>query len=161
MIETRAHIVVIRRQGVIEGHQLRMGDGGAGRSKFFGAKKYGSPEQARRAAEREAMALGLSHAGKRGGSTAGRLLKSSSTRAAGIRFEWTPRSTGPVLRVVATWVDARGVSRHTSYSVERNGLAGALDRALAARTSGGAPHPDREALLSKLENEYASRQRQH
>ena len=47
------------------------------------------------------------------------------------------RSCGPVLRVVATWTDRQGQPHHTSFSVQCNGLEGALDRAIAARISCG------------------------
>lgn len=150
MTPSHSHIVAIRSGGVVQGHQLRIDGGGAGRSKFFGAGRYGSAEKARRAAEREARALGLPKTRERGGSVQGRVLRSSTTKAAGIRFVWTPGSLQPVLRVVATWTDRRGRARNTSYSVERNGLEGALDKALAARTSCGAPMPDRAALLRLL-----------
>jgi len=89
----------------------------------------------------------------------GRVLRTSTTGCAGIRFEWTERDSGPVLRVVATWTDQHGTMRNTSYSVNRNGLGGALDRAIAARTSAGAPPPDRSVLLKRLRREFASAQR--
>ena len=44
-----------------------------------------------------------------------------------------------------------------SFSVERNGLDTALDRALAARTSCGAVMPDRAALLERLREAYRTR----
>ena len=91
-----------------------------------------------------------------GGSTMGRLMWRSRTRTAGIRFEWAMRSCGPVLRVVATWTDHEGQPHHTSYSVQCNGLEGALDRAIAARISCGAPMPDREDLLQRLQQEFAT-----
>jgi hypothetical protein len=159
MKSTHSHIVAIRRQGVVEGHQLRFDGGGAGRSKFFASLKHGGPDKARRAAERAARALGLPKATERGGSEVGRVLRTSVTRVAGIRFEWTPRDSGPVLRVVATWTDRRGKSHHTSYSVQRNGLEGALDKAIVARTSCGAPMPDRAALLKRLRREFATKGR--
>lgn len=154
MQTTHAHIVVIRSGGVVQGHQLRIDGGGTGRSKFFGTGRYGSPEKARRAAEREARALGLPKPRERGGSEQGRLLRTSTTKAAGIRFVWTPGTLGSVLRVTASWTDRRGRPRHTSYSCERNGLEGALDKALKARTSCGAPMPDRDALLRRLRKTY-------
>jgi hypothetical protein len=89
-----------------------------------------------------------------GGSTMGRLMRRSRTRTAGIRFEWAMRSCGPVLRVVATWTDRQGQPHHTSYSVQCNGLEGALDRAIASRISCGAPMPDREDLLQRLQQEF-------
>ena len=154
----RAHIVAIRRDGEVEGHQLRIDGGGAGCSKFFGASKYGGPDKARRAAEKMAKSLGLPKASPRGGSTEGRLLRTSTTGTAGIRFVWSERLSTPALRVVATWTDRQGGLRNTSYSVERNGLAGALDKAIAARTSCGAPQPNRTALLKLLRREFASGQ---
>lgn len=91
-----------------------------------------------------------------GGSTMGRLMRRSRTRTAGIRFEWVLRTVGPVLRVVATWTDKHGQPHHTSFSVQCNGLEGALDRAIAARISCGAPLPDREDLLQRLQQEFAT-----
>ena len=156
MSNTHAHIVAIRRDGVIEGHQLRIDGGGAGLSKFFSTGKYGSPEKALSAAKRAAKAMGLPKAKERGGSEEGRVLSTSATQAAGIRFEWDRGATAPILRVVATWTDRRSKGRNTSYSVERNGLDGALDKAIAARTSCGAPAPRRDALLRLLRREYRS-----
>ena len=152
MNATHAHIVVIRRGDVVEGHQLRINGGGTGLSKFFGAGRYGSPEKARRAAEKEARALGLPKTG-RGGSTQGRVLSTSLTGSAGIRFSWSTEAAEPRLRVVASWVDKQGRPRQTSFSVQRNGLMGALDKAIEARTSCGAPVPDRVALLRLLRRE--------
>lgn len=145
-----AHIVTIRRGNVIEGHQLRLGAGGPGMTKFFSAGKYGSPDAAKRAAQKVMKELGVPKAGKRGGSVAGRLLSTSSTPAAGIRFLWSPSEVSPRLRVAATWTDRKGRPRHTSFSVDRNGLEQALDLAIAKRVSCGAPMPDRAALLKAL-----------
>lgn len=103
----------------------------------------------------EAIAEDLQQRPRRpGGSTAGRLMQRSRTRTAGIRFEWAMRTCGPVLRVVATWTDRLGQPHHTSYSVQCNGLEGALDRAIASRISCGAPLPDREDLLQRLRQEF-------
>lgn len=157
MNATTAHIVVIRRGDVIEGHQLRINGGGSGLSKFFSSGRYGSPEKARRAAELEARALGLPKTRRKGGSPQGRVLCTSPTGQAGIRFVWTHTALEPVLRVHASWMDKRGRPRQTSYSVERNGLEGALDKALLARTSCGAPQPDRDALLRQLRREYRTK----
>lgn len=98
----------------------------------------------------------LRHHHSPGGSSVGRLMRRSRTRTAGIRFEWAMRTCGPVLRVVATWTDHQGLPRHTSYSVQCNGLEGALDRAIASRISCGAPQPDREDLLQRLRQEFAT-----
>ena len=145
-----AHIVAIRRGEVIEGHQLRVGNGGAGMTKFFSSSKYGGADKARKAALKMIRDLDLPKPRKRGGSVAGRLLKTSKTPAAGIRFLWSRNEASPRLRVAATWMDRKGRPRHTSFSVDRNGLESALDMAIERRTSCGAPTPDREALLKAL-----------
>lgn len=145
-----AHIVAIRRGEVVEGHQLRIGNGGAGMTKFFSSSKYGGADKARKAALKMIRDLNLPKPRKRGGSVAGRLLKTSKTPAAGIRFLWSRNEASPRLRVAATWMDRKGRPRHTSFSVDRNGLESALDMAIERRTSCGAPTPDREALLKAL-----------
>lgn len=145
-----SHIVALRASQSLTGYQLRFNGGGPGQTKYFSARQFGSAERARRAAQAHARSLGLPKARPRGGSPTGRVFSSSTTGAAGLRFEWTPNRLVPVLRVVATWVDRRGRSRHTSFSVQRNGLEGALDLAIAARTSAGAAAPDRKQLLKLL-----------
>ena len=145
-----AHIVTIRRQGEIEGYQLRINGGGPGLSKFFAARKLGGAEKALRLARRTAKEMGLPKTRKRGGSVAGRLLSTSRTPAAGIRFEWTPFALHTVLYVVATWRNPKGRPASTRYSVVRHGLEAALDMAIEKRTSCGAPAPDRAALLKAL-----------
>jgi hypothetical protein len=107
-------------------------------------------------AERFLNDLHPGHPRRPGGSSMGRLMRRSRTRTAGIRFEWVLRTVGPVLRVVATWTDPLGQPHHTSFSVQCNGLEGALDRAIAARISCGAPMPDREDLLQRLRQEFAT-----
>lgn len=108
------------------------------------------------AAERFLTELRLERPRRAGGSEMGRLMRRSRTRTAGIRFEWVLRTVGPVLRVVATWTDRLGHPHHTSFSVQCNGLEGALDRAIASRVSCGAPMPDREDLLQRLRKEFAT-----
>lgn len=147
---TSAHIVTIRRQGEIEGYQLRINGGGPGLSKFFAARKLGGPDKALRAARRTAREMGLPKTRKRGGSQAGRLLSTSRTPAAGVRFEWTPFALRTVLYVVATWRGGNGRPCSTRFSVDRHGIDEALDLAIARRTSNGAPMPDRPALLKAL-----------
>lgn len=147
---TSAHIVTIRRQGEIEGYQLRINGGGPGLSKFFAARKLGGAEKALRAARRTAREMGLPKTRKRGGSQPGRLLSTSRTPAAGIRFEWTRFALSTVLYVVATWRGPKGRPCSTRYSVDRHGVEGALDLAIESRTSCGAPQPDRAALLKAL-----------
>ena len=149
-----AHIVTIRRNGEIEGYQLRINGGGPGLSKFFAACKLGGADKALRIARRTAREMGLPKTRKRGGSVAGRLLSTSRTPAAGVRFEWTPFSLSTVLYVVATWRNKKGRPASTRYSVDRHGMEGALDQAIAKRTSCGAPLPDRAALLKALRKVY-------
>ena len=157
MIPTHSHIVTIRRGEFIDGHQLRINGGGAGQSRYFSSGKHGSPEQALRAAQKHARDLGLPPTLPPGGnSVVGRLSKLNTSGVAGIRFTWVAAASAPILRVEATWQDRRGQSRHTSYSVEHNGLDGALDRAIAARISCGAPQPDRALLMRKLRAVYRS-----
>ena len=136
-----SHIVALRDAQSLIGFQLRFNGGGPGQTKYFSARQCGSPDKARKAARAYARSLGLPKARPRGGSSPGRVFSTSTTGAAGLRFEWTPNRLVPVLRVVATWVDKRGRSRHTSFSVQRNGLEGALDLAIAARPSAGGPSP--------------------
>lgn len=151
-----AHIVVIRREGVIGAYQLRIGSGGPGLSRLFSVGKHGGQRKALAAARAAAHAAGLTLGGRRGGSPEGRRTARSPTPAAGVRFEWHAFAQSTVLYVVASWRDKKGQSRCTRYSVERNGLQGALDKAIAARTSAGAPVPDRKALLRALRNERAA-----
>lgn len=155
MRPTHSHIVTIQRKGVIEGHQLRVDGGGAGKSWYFSSGKYGGPELSRLAAERTAHEMRLPKTLPAGGHIKeGRLTKLNRTGAAGIRFCWIERQAGPVLTLVATWTDQNRRSRHRVASVERHGLTVALDRVIAARTSSGAAMPDRLALLALLQQVY-------
>lgn len=151
-----SHIVALREAQALTGYQLRFNGGGPGQTKYFSARQCGSAEKARKAAQAYARSLGLPKARPRGGSATGRVFSTSTTGAAGLRFEWTPNRLVPVLRVVATWVDKRGRSRHTSFSVQRNGLEGALDLAIAARTSAGAAAPEKKPLLRLLRKMHRS-----
>ena len=154
IVATSAHIVTIRRQGVIEGYQLRINGGGPGLSHFFAARKLGGADKALRAARRTSRELGLPKTRKRGGSEPGRLLSTSRTPAAGIRFEWTRFAVSTVLYVVATWRGPQGRPSSTRYSIDRHGIEQALDLAIEKRTSCGAPAPDRAALLKALRRVY-------
>lgn len=150
-----SHIVTIRRAGVIEGHQLRIDGGGPGKSRYFSARKHGGADQALHAARQVAGDLGLPPTRALGARRPLHLeSRRNSSGAAGIRFEWVSAASAPILRVVATWQDKHGASRRASYSVEHNGLDGALDLALAARLSCGAPLPCRAALGLKLAEVY-------
>ena len=153
--QLRAHLVALRRHGRIEAWQLRVGTGGPGLSRSFAARKYGGEDKALAEARRMAEALGLELGRGRGGSPLGRRNKLSPSPSAGIRFEWQSYAISTVLSVVATWPDPHtGRPCSTRYSVERNGLAGALDKALERRRKAGAPPPDRTSLLLALEATY-------
>lgn len=153
--QARVHIVPIRRRGEVIAYQLRVDGGGPGRSRYFAATKHGGADPSLRAAHDYIRGLGLvPQARPRGGSSVGRPSKLTKTGAPGIRFVWTHGAVVPVLRVVATWIDRDGARRHTSFSVEKNGLEGALDRAIEARTSNGAPSPDKATLLPLLLDHY-------
>jgi hypothetical protein len=144
---TTAHIVTLRRAGRVFGYQLRTGRG-AGQSSYFGAHSHGGPDKALTAAEAHAAHMGMTLCAGRG-SPVGRRTKRSPTPAAGVRWEWCSTVESAVLYVVASWMD-KGRNRCTRYSTEKHGLEGALDLAIAARTSAGAPMPDKAALLRAL-----------
>lgn len=150
MNASHSHIVAIRRAGVIDGHQLRFDGGGPGKSRYFSSGKHGGPDQALAAARAALREMGLSAPKRRGGSKTGAISRLNTSGAAGIRFAWDAAQSAPILRVVASWTDRNGRARNTSYSVEYSGLDGALDKALAARTSAGAAMPDRAMLLERL-----------
>jgi hypothetical protein len=151
---TSAHIVTIRREGVVEGYQLRIDGGGPGNSRYFAAHKLGGPEKALRAARRMQRDMGLPRTQRRGGSPPGRLLRTSKTPAAGVRFEWERFAVSTVLYVVVSWSDKRGRPCGTRFSVARNGFEGAIDRAIEKRLASGAPLPDRKALLQALKRTF-------
>jgi hypothetical protein len=150
----KAHIVPIKRAGVVIAHQLRLNGGGPGNTTYFSAGKHGDESAARRAAIRAARKLGVKTFNRRGGSPVGRVTKLSKTGTAGIRFEWSDGPTEVVLLVRATWTSKRGRACSTCYSTAANGLESALDRAIKKRTSCGAPKPDKHRLLTLLRKTY-------
>ena len=153
----RAHIVTIRKAGRVVGYQLRVGDGGPGKTTLFSVGVYGTELRAKRKAVQAAKETGLVLGRKKGGSQVGRRTSRSPTLCAGVRFQWVDYPRGPILYVVASWTNAKGRLCGARYSTESNGLEQALDRAIAARTSAGAPEPDRKALLKALRVARSSR----
>jgi hypothetical protein len=149
----RAHIVTIKQNGRAVGHQLRTGSG-AGQSTYFAVSTHGGVRKALDAAANDAIARGLDISKGRGGSEKGRQTVRSKTPAAGIRWAWFPFHGSANLRVFATWTDKTGKGRNTSYSVEFNGLEGALDLAIAKRVASGAPQPNKRALLAALRRDF-------
>lgn len=150
----RAHLVTLRYGDEIKGIQLRIGDGGPGNTKHFSAKRYGGEEGATKAATKTAKSLGLQIGKPRLGPKRGRIQTNNKTGEPGIQFLWRRYET-PVLAVAASWTDPKTKKpRHTSFSVESNGLEGALDKAIAARNKSGAPVTTKTALLRKLRSVY-------
>lgn len=147
------HLVVIRNDGVPVGIQLRTGRG-AGQSSYFSAKKHGGIEGAKQAAKRDAKARGIAIGhGFRGG-LIGRRVALTKVEP-GITFRWREYGGVPRLVVEVTWPE-KGRGRHTCYSVEANGLEGALDLAIERRVKAGALPPDRKRLLLALRKEYVT-----
>lgn len=150
-----AHVVAIRdpRTQAVVAQQLRFDGGGPGRSAYFSVGKYGGETQAKQAAAVVARQVGVTLGRGKGG------RYESADR--GIRFQWMDRVQGATLFVCAFWTDRQRtqagvhrVLRHTAYSTAKNGLEGALDKAIDARTSQGAPRPDKSKLLKELQREY-------
>lgn len=150
-----AHVVAIRdpRTQAVIAQQLRFDGGGPGKSAYFAVGRYGSEAQAKQAAAVLARQVGVKLGRGRGG------RHESADR--GIRFEWVDRVQGATLFVCAAWTDRQAtqkgvhrVLRHTAYSTAKHGLEGALDKAIDARTSQGAPRPDKGQLLTALQREY-------
>jgi hypothetical protein len=154
-VNTRAHIVTIRRNGEPIGEQLRVGPG-AGQSRYFSVAVHGNHMKARAAANQAANDAGFVLGNKRGGSESGRRTKLSPTSAAGIRWYWSPYYGSATLKVVASWVDKDGRARSSNYSVARNGLTGALELAVAKRISAGAPVPNVAKLRRELGRAFRS-----
>lgn len=151
-----AHVVSLRSpDGMVQSYQLRIGDGGKGKSRAFAVRKHGGPRKAMREVRAFAAEIGVTIRSGRHGSTMGRRSKKSRTPAAGIRFVWK-EGRQSVLYVCASWSEG-GKARHNSWSTAVNGLEGALDRAIEKRVRAGAPDPDRKSLLRALRAEYAKR----
>ena len=150
----KAHIVKIRRGGEVQGCQLRIGQG-AGQSFYFGSLKNGGEEGAMKAALEKATELGAVVKPGRGGGVIGRRVAGTKIEP-GIVFKWRDYGGDPKLTVEATWSEA-GRLRKTCYSVEKNGLEGALDLAVKKRMKAGAPKLNRDALLARLRSEYMTR----
>lgn len=149
----RGHLVFIRKDGQPVGVQLRTGRG-KGMSEYFSVGSYGSIDLASSAAKKVARARGIELGNGRGGVIGRRVV--GTKIEPGITFRWRDYNGGPRLVVEVTWPD-RGRPRKTCYSVEVNGLEGALDKAIAKRVKAGAPRPDRQALLEDLRLEYVTK----
>ena len=155
-----AHVVAIRRPGgaQVVAYQVRVDGGGPGNSAYFPAGRHGSAPAALSAALAVTRALGLPDLATQPGARHRLRSQTNNTGYAGIRFVWRPTKGGPeTLCVFASWIEPTGRKKTSSYSVERWGLDGALDRAIARRTAHGAAAPDRTLLLRALQTEYRRR----
>lgn len=154
---TRAHIVQIRSAGKVVAVQLRFGDG-PGLSKYFSLRKLGGLRKATAAARQSARDAGAIVGQSKRGVGIGRKMRNNRSGEAGIRWSWLDGTDGfSYLSVVVTWTNKQGRPRANRYSVHRNGLEGALDKAIKVRCSAGAPPPDRDLLLANLRAEYETR----
>lgn len=148
-----ASIAVVRMQGEIRFYQLM----GPDQSRTFSCRRFGSPQQALAQAQATAKALGWTVGSGITGQVEGALRANSPTSAAGITFRWLDRASGPALHVVVAVQTPDGRTKGNMYSVNRHGLDGAIDMAIALRTQYGAPMPNRHALLRELQAEYRTR----
>ena len=115
----------IKHAGQVVAYQARVGSGGPGLSKCFSLATHPDAEaQAHAALPGLLVAAALP-------ARAGRTTVANSTGTPGI----TARYEGDVLRIGATWV-REGRNCAVGYSVERNGLTGAVALAIAARERG-------------------------
>lgn len=154
---SRAHIVSIKSAGKVVAIQLRFGDG-PGLSKYFSLRKLGGLRKAKAAAQLAAREAGAMVGQSKRGVGTGRKMRNNRSGEAGIRWDWLEGTDGHCyLSVISTWTNKQGRPRSSRYSVHRNGLEGALDKAIKARCSAGAPPPNRELLLANLRAEFATR----
>jgi hypothetical protein len=137
------------------GFQVRAGQG-PGQTKFFAAAKHGGLDKARRKAQRYARSLAAEL--QLPPTRRGILLSNNTSGISGIQFQWRPSRSGEseYLYVCGNYTDATGRPRAFAYSVQRNGLDGAMDKALAVRRKHGAPVPERAHALKLLRRAYRS-----
>lgn len=109
-------VQAIKRAGAVVGYQARVGKAGPGQTRYCST-------------EAQALAA-LATLPKPAGRT-GRTTVTNSTGVPGI----TARYEGDALRIGATWMQ-EGKNCAAGYSVERNGLEGAVKMAMAARERG-------------------------
>ncbi len=149
-------IHAVRLDGELRFYQLT----GGGRSKTFSCRRCGSPQRALVLARAQAEAWGVSIGSGITGQPEGRVRVNSPTSSAGFSLVWKDRPSGPILHVRCSRQEPGGRTQENMFSVERHGLAGALDQAIAFRVRYGAPQPDRSQLLRELQAAYRSRARQ-
>ena len=77
-------------------------------------------------------------------------LSNNTSGLAGIRFEWRIGDDTWWPYVCSSWIDATGKARRNSYSIERNGRRGALERAIAVRREAGYPVPTLATAMKAL-----------
>lgn len=115
------------------GWQLRLGAGGAGRTKFFADGRHGGSDAAKLAAEEQRRAA-LAHPNFQPPQQVPSKHNTSGVR--GVRFIWRSSRTGwAYLYVDVMWRTKNGM-RRTCYSLNKNGAEGAIRMALAKRGYG-------------------------
>ena len=110
------------------GWQVRLGSGGAGRTKFFADSQWGGADESYDAADayaRDAAPL----------AAALRQHSAGSASIPGIRVYLRTRRPGgrPSITIRVNYTDADGDHRSTSISVDRHGIERAAVRAVALR----------------------------
>lgn len=132
-------------------YQVRVGQG-PGQTRYFSVRKYGGAAEALKAAKKAGKEL--QQAALPPVPRLSRLLSNNRSGISGIQFQWRPGKTGSFLYVAGNWTDKQGRARAFAYSVERNGLEGALRKAIEIRVKSGAPKPDFELALERLTLAY-------
>jgi hypothetical protein len=125
----------IRKNGEIVAYQAVVGVGGKGQTRSYAVSAYANLEVARRAAERGAAKLGRETGAKKRGGIRPVPSAWNTSGIVGIRARYEGSPENPTLRIAASWRRA-GKNVAVGYSVEKNGLKGALAKAMAAREKG-------------------------
>jgi hypothetical protein len=136
------------------GYQVRARSAGPGQTRFFAVRKYGGHRAALREAEECALELAKQHPPV---SRVGKLVANNRSTVSGVRIEWRVYGSGhPYPYVVGHWIDTNGRHRAFAYSIDRNGLTRAVQRALERRKGGGAPVPSVQTAVRRLRKAYPS-----
>lgn len=125
-----------RASGEIVGHRLVLLPKSSRESYTFDAEEHGGARQSRLAALGKARSLGAKVI--RPGARI-RAKEISATGIAGIQLYWW----GEKLVVMCKWIDGKNPKGTTRwFSLEKHGLEGAVQKAIAEKVSRGAPMPD-------------------
>lgn len=124
-------------------------------------KKWGGSARCEALLKHLAMRCGLVLSSGERRSKVGVLTSANTSGVAGIGFFWYGRRNGsgtPTLHVRASHPTKAG--KAIGRSVDLHGLDRALDAAIEARLNWGAPQPNREVLMRRLQAEYQTRGQQ-